>query len=130
MSAETIKQFYNKHFFNNGQPVATDALITITINNEAVKFVGLSISPDDTIEELFKSYHKILLQTGSKEVLKEKDHPSPEVLNIITVDYRNNLYLLDILENEEFIVRQRDTNEIIDAGSPVAKEVIKRYQGN
>ncbi len=128
MSAETIKQFYNKHFFQNGQPVATDALITITIDNEAVKFVGLSISPNDTIEGLFKSCHSMLLQTGSKEEAVQKDPPSPKVLDIVTIDYRNNVYLLDVLENEEFVVRRQDSNEIIKIGSPVARGVVKKYR--
>lgn len=128
MSAEIIKQFYNKHFFQNGQPVSTEAILTITIGNEAVKFVGLSLSPNATIEELFKSYHSFLLQTAPKEVLKEEEPPTPTVLDIITINYRNNTYLLDVLDNEEFIVRRKDTNDVINAESAVARGVVKIYR--
>lgn len=128
MSAETIKQFYNKHFFQNGQPVTTEALLTITIGNEAVKFVGLSLSANATIEELFKSYHSFLLQTAPKEPLKEEEPPPPTILDIVTINYRSNTYLLDVLENEEFIVRRKDSNEVIKADSPVARGVVKQYR--
>ena len=128
MSAETIKQFYNKHFFQNGQPVATEAILTITIGNEAVKLVGLSLSPNATIEELFKSYHSFLLQTAPKEDLKGEDLAATGVLDIIPINYRNNAYLLDVLENEVFIVRRKDTNEVIKADSPVARGVVKQYR--
>lgn len=127
MSPDQLKAFYNGHFFKDEKPIEAHLVITFQVGEEVVEIPGVKVSPNVTLESIFKAYHQFLLKGENGDAPAQADASQP-VVDITIVTYRGKEYILDVLAGEEFVVRRKGDGVVIKRDSPVARGVVKIYK--
>lgn len=129
MSPDQLKSFYNGHFFKDNQPIEAHLVITFQVGEEVVEIPGVKVSPNVTLESIFKAYHQFLLKSENGDAPAQAEASKP-VVDITIITYRGKEYILDVLAGEEFVVRRKVDGVVIKENSPLARGVVKGYKNS
>ena len=127
MTAETVRDFYNQTFFQQGQAQKAKLEISLKHNEQEIVIPGIEIGPNSTIAEIIRSFHAYLAQNGPVPLKEKVADDKPEMTNFEVMQYRGNRYYVEEYPNEQFVVRKENGNSLKET-SPTARTLIKRYK--
>jgi hypothetical protein len=131
MTAEQIKLFFNKHFFDGNNPIPKVASLSIKIEKDHIEIPNIQISPDHTIESIFKGYFHHVSDLPNSSTNPPVEQPASDVttfINVEQIEYRKNFYSVEEHINEKFIVRNNNTGKVLDEDSVVHRSLVKKYK--
>lgn len=127
MTANEIKDFFNSHFFADGeeQQVRMD-LSFKTSDGKICKIPGVEIWQSNTVGQIFHAYHKFVKKNGPQTANKKSNSvKDPEVEKVRTVEYRSNEYIVQYYADGTTTIR-KPNGEFLNQASPTARAILKR----
>ena len=127
ITAETVKDFYNDTFFQEGKAQKAQVAISLKAGSQEIAIPGIEVSPNSTLDEIIRSFHAYLAQNGSIPLKEKPADAESDLLNFERVKYKGNIYFVEEYPEERYIVR-RENGESLKENSPTARTLVKQYK--
>jgi len=132
MSADEIRDFFNRHFVGeNDQPLAVHLALTVQVvdSGETITLPSIKTPGTTTLYEIFHAVHEYLKQNGP---LVQNGQPGAapaprnKVLNMTPVLHNKKTYFVELREGGLIIIQDQQRN-ILEEGKTY-DAILKKYE--
>ena len=127
--AQKIKEFYNQNFFIDGETKEAHLIISFESNGEKIIIPGVKVHPSTTIDSIFKAYHSYLNQKTNPVIdeMQSSEENKDSIIDFEQIEHNNNTYLIEQVAEDNFIIRNKETDKIISDKSPLHRTIVKKF---
>lgn len=127
IDAAILKDFYNNGFFDKeGKSKPTKVSLTVEIEGgQSMRLPNCTVMVHHSLEQIIKGYYHFL--SMQKEEVNFTQ-PENDVVNFEKINYRDNIYMVELLEDETFKISNMETGKEVTPDSPFGKAIIKEFK--
>lgn len=132
MSAEEIRDFFNRHFVGeNEQPKPVHLALTVQVldTGEMITLPGLKITGTATLYDMFYAVNEYLKENGPMVQNGQPGAapaPRSKVLNVTPVPHNKKTYFVELREGGLIIIQDQQ-RKILEAGKTY-DAILKKYE--
>lgn len=142
MDHQQIKNWYNQTFFDGNAPRQATASITITTDTGTLSIPAMNVFADSTLHAMILTWYNYLKENPAPLAAPIEPEtitaPPPlppaatdvhtDIVNVDQVSFRDKLYIVEVYQDETFIIKNKETGNVLKPDSPNAKAIIKLVQ--